>query len=168
MGRSLANFYASSINMLLLLFSYQVASTLCDLLGCSAPSFSVSHHLPETDQVHVQWISDIIQPSHPLSPSSPFAFSLSHHQGLSQCISCLHQVAKILNIQGWFPLELTGLISLKSKWLSRLYSGTTIWKHQFLGTQPSLWSNYHIHTWLLGNHSFDHMDVCQLSDVSAF
>ena len=54
-----------------------------------------------------------------------------------------------VNIQGWFPLELTSLISLKSKGLSRLYSSTTIWKHQFLGTQPSLWSNFHIHTWLL-------------------
>ena len=57
-------------------------------------------------------------------------------------------------IQGWFPLELTGLISLLSKGLSRVFSNITIWKHsafgtQFFGTQTSLWSNSHIRVWLL-------------------
>ena len=55
-----------------------------------------------------------------------------------------------MNIQGWFPLRLTGLISLQSKGLSRIFSNTTVRKHQFFGTQSSLWSNSHIHTWLLG------------------
>ena len=50
---------------------------------------------------------------------------------------------------GWFPLRLTGLISLQSKGLSRVFSNTTVQKHQFFGTQLSLWSNSHIHTWLL-------------------
>ena len=60
-----------------------------------------------------------------------------------------------MNIQGWFPLGLTDLISLKSKGLSRVFSRATVWKHQFLGkhqfigTQPSLWFNSHICTWLL-------------------
>ena len=54
-----------------------------------------------------------------------------------------------MNIQGWFPLGLTGLISLLSKGLSRVFSNTPVWKHWFFSTQPSLWSNYHIHTWLL-------------------
>ena len=54
-----------------------------------------------------------------------------------------------MNIQGWFPLGLTGLISLLSKGLSRVFSSTTIQKHQFFHIQPSLWSNFHIHTWLL-------------------
>ena len=54
-----------------------------------------------------------------------------------------------MNIQDWFPLGLTGLISLQSKELSRVFSSTTIWNHQFFGTQPSLWSNSHIHTWLV-------------------
>ena len=54
-----------------------------------------------------------------------------------------------VKIQGWFPLELTGLISLLPKGLSRIFSRTTIWKHQFLGSQSSLCSNSHIHTWLL-------------------
>ena len=52
-------------------------------------------------------------------------------------------------IQGWFPLGLTGLISLQPKGFSRVFSSTTIWKHQFFGTQPSLWYNSHICTWLL-------------------
>ena len=54
-----------------------------------------------------------------------------------------------LNIQCWFPLGLTGLISLQSNRLSKVISNTTIWKHQFFSTQPSSWSNSHIHTWLL-------------------
>ena len=78
-----------------------------------------------------------------------------------QWIGCSHQVAKALelqlqhslnipmNIQGWFPLGLTGLISLLSKRLSRVFSNTTVQKHQFFSAQPSLWSNSHIHTWLL-------------------
>ena len=55
-----------------------------------------------------------------------------------------------MNIQDWFPLGLPGWISLQSKGLSRVFSNTTVQKHQFFSTQPSLWSNYHIHTWLLG------------------
>ena len=54
-----------------------------------------------------------------------------------------------MNSQGWFPLELTGLISLLSKGLSRVFSNTTVQKHQFFGAQPSLWSNSHIHAWPL-------------------
>ena len=54
-----------------------------------------------------------------------------------------------MNIQGWFPLESTGLISLLSKGLSRVFSSTTIQKHQFFSAQPSLWSNSHICMWLL-------------------
>ena len=50
-----------------------------------------------------------------------------------------------MNIQGWFLLGLTDLISLQSKGLSRVFSSTTIWMHQFFGTQPSLWSNSHKH-----------------------
>ena len=72
-----------------------------------------------------------------------------------------------MNIQDWFPLESTGLISLQFKRLSRVLSNTTVWKHQFFGTQPSLWSNSQIHTWLLKkhSHSFDNMDLCWQSNV---
>ena len=54
-----------------------------------------------------------------------------------------------VNIQQEFPLGWTGWISLQSKGLSRVFSNTTVQKHQFFGTQLSLWSNSHIHTWLL-------------------
>ena len=54
-----------------------------------------------------------------------------------------------MNIQSWFPLGLTGLISLLSKALSRVFSSVTVGKHQFFSTQSSLWSNFHICTWLL-------------------
>ena len=54
-----------------------------------------------------------------------------------------------MNIQDWFPLELTGLISLQSKGLSRVFSNTTVQKYQFFSAQLSLWSNSHIHTWLM-------------------
>ena len=56
----------------------------------------------------------------------------------------------LMNIQGWFPLGLTGLISLQSKGFSRVFSSTTVQKHQFFGTQPSLWFDCLIYTWLLG------------------
>ena len=52
-------------------------------------------------------------------------------------------------IQDWFPLGLTEIISFQSKGLSRVFSNYTVRKHQFFGAQPSLWSNSHIHTWLL-------------------
>ena len=54
-----------------------------------------------------------------------------------------------MNIQGWFPLGLTGLISLLCKGFSRVFSSTTVQKHQFFGVQPALWSESLIHTWLL-------------------
>ena len=64
----------------------------------------------------------------------------------------------LMNIQGWYPLGLTVLITLQFKGLSRVFSSTTIWKHQFFSAQPSLWFNSHISTWLK-NHNFDYMDL---------
>ena len=74
------------------------------------------------------------------------------------------------NIQGWFPLVLTGLISLLSKRFSRVFSNTAVQNHQFFGTQLSLWSNSHVQTkWLPEkNNSFGYKDFCWQSDVSAF
>ena len=83
-------------------------------------------------------------------PMSWFFTSCGHSIGTSPSASVLP-----MNIQGWFPLGLTGFISLLFKGLSRIFSNTTIWKHQFVGIQPSLWSNYHTHAWLLKNNSFD-------------
>ena len=121
------------------------------------PGFPVLHCLPEFAQTHVRWFNDAFQPSYPLLPPSLSALNLSQHQDLFQWADSSHQVAKVLEfqhqpfqtIQGWFPLGLTGWISLQSKGLSRVFSSTTVWKHQFFGSQPSLWSNSHNHTWLL-------------------
>ena len=127
----------------------------------STLGFPVHHHLLEFAQTHVHWVSDAIEPSHPLSPPSPPAFDLSQHQGLFQWVSSSHQVAKVvllMNIQGWFLLRLTGLISLLSKGLSRVFSCTTVQKHQFFNAQPSLWSTCHICTWK--NHNFAYTDLC--------
>ena len=73
-----------------------------------------------------------------------------------------------MNVQGWFPLGLTGLMSLQSKRLSRVFSNTTVEKHQFFTAQPFLWSSSHRHTWLLEKQVFDYMELCQQRDVFAF
>ena len=136
----------------------QSCLTLCDPMS-SIPGLPVHHQLPESTQTHVHWVSDAIQPSHPLLSPSP-ALNLSQYQSLFKCLSSSHQVAKVLElqlqhqsfqwiIQDWFPLGLTSLISLLSKGLSRVFSNTTVQKHQLFGTQPSLRSNSHIHTWTL-------------------
>ena len=77
-------------------------------------------------------------------PMSQFFASGGQSIGVSASASVLP-----MNIQDWFPLGLTGWICLQSKGLSRVFSNTTVQKHQFFGTQLSLWSNSHIHTWLL-------------------
>ena len=69
---------------------------------------------------------------------------------------------------GLISLGLTLLISSLFKGPSRVFSSTTVQKHQFFGAQPSLWSNSHIHNWYWKNHSFDYMDLCWQSDVSVF
>ena len=77
----------------------QSCPTLCHLMDCSMLGLPVHHQLPEFTQTHVHWVSDAIQPSHPLSSPSPAAFSLSQHQGLFQRISSSHQVTKGLEFQ---------------------------------------------------------------------
>ena len=118
----------------------QSCLTFCNPMNHSTPGLPVHHQLPELTQTHVHHVGDAIQPSHPLlSPSSP-TFSLSQHQALFQWVSSSHQVAKSIgvsasasvlpmNIQDWFPLGLTGWISLQSKGLSRVFSNTTVKKH---------------------------------------
>ena len=73
--------------------------TLWDHIDCRKPGFPVSHHLPEFAQVHVHWISDAIQPSYPLLPTSPSAFNLSQHQGRFQWVSSSIQVVKVLELK---------------------------------------------------------------------
>ena len=72
-----------------------------------------------------------------------------------------------VNIQGWFPLGWTGLISLLSKGCSRVFSNTIVQKHQFFSAQLSLWSIFHIHdNWT--SHNFDCLDLCGQSNISPF
>ena len=136
----------------------QSCTTLCEPMDCSMTGFPILCYHLEFAQTHVYWVGDDIQPSHPLSPSSPPALNLSQHQGLFQWVGSSHHIGKIIgasasalpmNIQCWFPLRLTALIASLSKGLSRVFSSTTVWKHQFFSTEPSFWSNSHIHTWLL-------------------
>ena len=83
-------------------------------------------------------------PSSVAFPVSQFFASGGQSTGISALASVLP-----MDIQGWFPLGLPGLITLQSKEISRVFSNTSVQKHQFFGTHPSLWSNSHIHTWLL-------------------
>ena len=77
----------------------KLCPTLCNLIDRSTPSFPVLHYLLKFAQTHVHWVSDAIQPSHPLSPSSPPALNLSQHQGLFQWVGSSRQVAKVLELQ---------------------------------------------------------------------
>ena len=74
----------------------QSCPTLCYPMDCNTPGLPVHHQLLELTQTHVHWVSDAIQPSHPLSSPSPPAFNLCQHQGLFQWVSSLSQVAKVL------------------------------------------------------------------------
>ena len=127
-------------------------------MDCSTLGFPVHHQLPELAQTHVHQVGDAIQPSHPLSCPSPPAFNLSQIRVFSNESALRIRWPSIgasasalvlpMNIQDWFPLGLTGFISLQSKELSRVFSNTTVQKNQFSGSQFSLWSSSHIHTWL--------------------
>ena len=134
----------------------QSCPTLCDPMNRSRSGLPVHHQLPEFTQTHVHRVSDDILPSHPLSSPSPPApnpspasesFPMSQlfaWGGQSTGVSAL---ASFLpkNTQGWSPSEWTGWISLQSKGLSRVFSNTTVQKHQFFGVQPFSQSNSHIH-----------------------
>ena len=140
----------------------QSCPTLCDPMDYSTSGFPVHRQLPELAQTHTHWVSDAIQPSHPLSPPSALALNLSQHQGLFQWVGSSHQIAKVLELQ---------LQHQSFQWMLRVFSfrkfdflavqGTLksllqhhIQKHQFVGAQPSLWSNSHIYIWLLEKISF--------------
>ena len=138
----------------------QPCPTLWDPMNRSMPGLPVHHKLPEFTQTHAHRVGDAILPSHPLSSPSPPAPNPSKRQGLFQWVSSSHEVAKVLgvsasasvlpvNTQDLSPSGWTGWISLQSKGLSRVFSNTTVQKHQFSHAQLSSQSNSHIHTWPL-------------------
>ena len=137
----------------------QSCPTFCDPMNRSTPSLPIHHQLPEFTQTHVHGVGDTIQLSHPLSSPSPPAPNPSQHQGLFQWVSSSHHGRSTgvsastsvlpMNTQDWSPLGWTGWISLQSKGLSRVFSNTTVQKHQFFSAQLSSQSNSHIHTWQL-------------------
>ena len=124
-------------------------------MECSTSDFSILLYLKQFVQIHVHSASDTIQPSHPLRPPSLSAFNSSQCKGHFQRVSSSHQVAKVWSFgltissskeySGFISLRLTGLISVLSKRLPRVFSNTTIQRHQFFRAQPCLWSNSHIH-----------------------
>ena len=137
----------------------QSCLTLCNCIDCSMPGLPVHHQLLEATQTHIHWVSYAIQPSHPLSSPSPPAFNLSQHQVFSS-----ESVLHIRWPKNWsfsfsisLSSEYSGLILFRINWLdllavqrlSRVFSNTIVQKHQFFSAQLSLWSNSHIHTWLL-------------------
>ena len=112
-------------SFLLLSFHYLhvsivVQSLSCDSMDCNMPGSPVLHYLLELAQTHTHWVGDAIQPSHPLSLPSPPALNLSHHQGLFQWVSPLHQMAKVLELQHQSFQEYSGLISFTIDWFDLL------------------------------------------------
>ena len=122
----------------------------------SQSGLPVPHQLLEFTQTHLHWVGDAIQPSHPLSSPSPSALNLSQHQGFfpnesALCIRWPTYWSFSFNISPSYKYSglISGWISLQSKGLSRVFSNTTVQKHQFFGTQLPSQSNSHIHTWPL-------------------
>ena len=120
---------------------------------CPLPTHRVySKACPFTPWCHPSLSSSVV----PFS-SCPQSFLASGFFQMSQLFTSGSQSTRVsasasvlpMNTQDWSPLRWTGWISLQSKGLSRVFSNTTVQKHQFFGAQPSLWSNSHIHTWLL-------------------
>ena len=108
----------------------QSCLTLCDPMNRSTPGLPVHHQLQEFTQTHVHWVSDAIQPSHPLSSPSPPAFNLSQHQGLFQWVGSSHQVAQVLELQLHYQsFYWIGLISFRIDWFD-LFLFTSLLQHQ--------------------------------------
>ena len=140
---------------------------LCDPMDCSTPSFTISRSFsnscPLSPLCYLTVSSSVTPFSCPQSVPASGSFPMSQlFASGGQSIGASASASALpMNIQNWFLLGLTGLISLQSKGLSRVFSNSTVWKPQFFGAQPSLWSNSHIRTWLLEK-------LCRQSDVSAF
>ena len=118
-------------------------------LPCPSPTpKAYSNSSPLSQWCHPAISSSIISFSSLIFPSiKVFSNELALTTG-DQSIGASTKILPV-NIQGWFPSGLTGFISLLLKGLSKVFSNTAAWKYQSFSAQPSLWSNSHIHTWLL-------------------
>ena len=152
----------------------QLCVTLCNPMDCSTLGFPVLYYVPEFAQI---LSTKSVMPSNHLILCQPLLLLLSIFPSIRifSKVSSSHQVAKVLElqhqsfqIQCLFPLGLIGLLFLQSKGHSRVFSSTTVWKHQFFSVQSSLWSNSHIRTDYWENCGFDYMNFGWQSDVFAF
>ena len=126
----------------------QSCLTLCYPMDSNMPGLPVYHQLPEFTQTHVHWVGDAIQPSHPLlSPLLPPSIIPSIRVFSNESVlrirwpkdwSFSFNISPSNEFQDWFPLGWTGWISLQSKGLSRVFSNTTVQKHQLFSAQLSL------------------------------
>ena len=123
-------------------------------MGCSMPGFQVLHHLPEFAHTHVHWMPSN-RLCHPLLLPSIFPSFMVFSREAVFCIRWPKYWSFSFSINQ--SNEYSGLISFRIDWFHllvaqgtlRVFSSTTVWKHQFFGFQPSFWSNSHICTWLL-------------------
>ena len=149
----------NSHNRCLLLFSHEVLSNSLHLHGLAheaSLSFTISQSLLKLMSIELV-CHPIISSSVALFSACPQSFPASGSFPVSWLYASTGQSigasaatsVPLMNIQGWFPLGLTGLISLQSKGLLRVFSSTTVQKYEFFDAQPPLWSNCLIHTWLL-------------------
>ena len=118
---------------------------------CPSPTPRIySDSCPLTQWCHPIISSSVVPFSCPQSFPASGSFPMSQFSSGGQSIGVSASTLVLpMNVQDWFPLGWTGLISLQPKGLSRVFSNTTVQKHQFFGAQPSSQSNSHIHTWPL-------------------
>ena len=138
----------------------QSCPTLCDPMNRSTPGLPVHHQFPEFTQTHVHQVGDAIQPSHPLpSPSPPahippsirvFSNESTLPMRWLKYWSLSFSISSSDEHPGLISFRMDWLDLLQSKGLSRVFSNTTVQKHQFFSAQLSLQSNFHIRTWPLG------------------
>ena len=153
LANKLLSFSVSSVQ-----FSRSVVSDSLRPRESQLPGLPVHHQLPEFTQTHVHWVGDAIQPSHPMSSPSPPAPNPSQHLVFSNESTLRMRWPNYWSFSfsispsnehpgpGWWW---TGWISLQCKGFTRVFSNTTVQKHQFFGVQLSSQSNSHIHTWPL-------------------
>ena len=157
----------------------QLCLTLCNPMYYNTPGFPVLYYTPGFARTQIHWVSDAIQPSHSLLPSSPLAFSLSQHHGLFRWVGSSYQVAKVLELQLQHQSfhEYSALISFMIDWFDLLIVEGTL--KNLLQHHSSKASNSLVLSLLYGttltsvhdywkNHSFDYMDLCQQNPVSVF